>query len=309
MRKERVFLSIGAAIVLILAAAPIVLAPEKHQVRFPAAGLSITPSRRGRSRRCGNANATGRSSPSSLSTKRRRLPIPVPYGVLQRANIADVTVVAGRAAPVPLHPFSRLGRGPELLRIEPQSTTQASMSAFLMVQTTSSFPPWSRAIIRSSWTGYPRNRGRAPDRLSMRRSPDARSCRPARRSSSYHALGLRRRPSTGTPQHAMGSGPAVCFGQWHHHSTGITASMPTMIALIEAIAGRPKAEQVARDLGLDNWDARHRSSAFQLTWEHQKTYLRNWLSFWRHETLGVPVSEGVDEIALLLRSMPIRARP
>ena len=47
-----------------------------------------------------------------------------------------------------------------------------------------------------------------------------------------------------------------------------------------------------------NWDARHRSSAFQLTWEHQKTYLRNWLSFWRHETLGVPVSEGVDEIAL-----------
>ena len=81
-------------------------------------------------------------------------------------------------------------------------------------------------------------------------------------------------------------------------STGITASMPTMIALVEAIAGRPKAEQLARDLGVANWDARHRSSAFQLTWEHQKTFLRNWLSFWRHETLGVPVSEGVDEIAL-----------
>jgi hypothetical protein len=26
--------------------------------------------------------------------------------------------------------------------------------------------------------------------------------------------------------------------------------------------------------------------------------LRNWLSFWRRETIGVPVSEGVDEIAL-----------
>ena len=46
-----------------------------------------------------------------------------------------------------------------------------------------------------------------------------------------------------------------------------------------------------------NWDARHLSSSFQLTWEHQKTFLRNWLSFWRRETIGVPVSEGVDEVA------------
>ena len=26
--------------------------------------------------------------------------------------------------------------------------------------------------------------------------------------------------------------------------------------------------------------------------------MRNWLSLWRHETVGVPVREGVDEIAL-----------
>jgi transcriptional regulator GlxA family with amidase domain len=83
-------------------------------------------------------------------------------------------------------------------------------------------------------------------------------------------------------------------------STGITASIPVTVALVEAIAGRAKAEQVARDLGVANWDARHRSSAFQLTREHQKTFLRNWLSFWRHETIGVPVSAGVDEIVLAL---------
>jgi transcriptional regulator GlxA family with amidase domain len=83
-------------------------------------------------------------------------------------------------------------------------------------------------------------------------------------------------------------------------STGITASIPVTMALVEAIAGRAKAEQLARDLGIANWDARHRSSAFQLTTEHQKTFVRNWLSFWRLETLGVLVSEGVDEIALAL---------
>jgi hypothetical protein len=81
-------------------------------------------------------------------------------------------------------------------------------------------------------------------------------------------------------------------------STSITASIPATVALVEAIAGRPKAEQLARELGVASWDARHRSSAFQLTWEHRKTFLRNWLSFWRHHTVGVPLSHGVDEIAL-----------
>ena len=42
-------------------------------------------------------------------------------------------------------------------------------------------------------------------------------------------------------------------------TTGITASMPMSLTLIEAIAGREKAESVARDLGLDHWDARHAS--------------------------------------------------
>jgi hypothetical protein len=69
---------------------------------------------------------------------------------------------------------------------------------------------------------------------------------------------------------------------------------------VEAIVGRAKAERLARDLGAADWDARHRSSAFQLTWEHQKTYLRNWLALWRHQTFGVPVSEGVDETEIAL---------
>ncbi|TIN14437.1 MAG: transcriptional regulator, partial [Mesorhizobium sp.] len=36
-------------------------------------------------------------------------------------------------------------------------------------------------------------------------------------------------------------------------TTGITASMPMALTLIEAIGGRDKAEAVARDLGLTQW--------------------------------------------------------
>jgi hypothetical protein len=39
--------------------------------------------------------------------------------------------------------------------------------------------------------------------------------------------------------------------------------MPTMLTLIEAIAGRERAEAVARDLGVPAWDTRHDSDAFR----------------------------------------------
>ncbi len=81
-------------------------------------------------------------------------------------------------------------------------------------------------------------------------------------------------------------------------STGITASIPVMLALVEAIAGRGAAASVAGDVGVETWDARHRSATFELTNEHRKTFIRNSLTLWRHETVGVPVAENVDEIAL-----------
>jgi hypothetical protein len=81
-------------------------------------------------------------------------------------------------------------------------------------------------------------------------------------------------------------------------STGITASIPTMLVLVEAIAGRERAAAVAAELGVAEWDARHRSSNFELSLEHMKTFVRNTLSFWRREKVGVAVVEGVDELAL-----------
>jgi len=83
-------------------------------------------------------------------------------------------------------------------------------------------------------------------------------------------------------------------------TTGITASMPMMLTLIEAISGRAKAESVARDLGLAVWDARHDSSAFTMTRPFALTALGNLLPFWRHEEIGLPIAQGVDEMSLAL---------
>ena len=81
-------------------------------------------------------------------------------------------------------------------------------------------------------------------------------------------------------------------------TTGITAAMPMSLTLIEAIAGREKAEAVARDLGLDHWDARHASDAFKFNLPFALTVMGNTVALWNREQLGVEVSEGIDEVSL-----------
>jgi transcriptional regulator GlxA family with amidase domain len=83
-------------------------------------------------------------------------------------------------------------------------------------------------------------------------------------------------------------------------TTGITASMPTALTLIEAIAGRAKAEEVAQSLGLAHWDARHASAAFRFTRPFALTAIANVTAFWNHETLGLALAPGVDEVSLAL---------
>jgi transcriptional regulator GlxA family with amidase domain len=83
-------------------------------------------------------------------------------------------------------------------------------------------------------------------------------------------------------------------------TTGITASMPMSLTLIEAIAGQPRAEAVARDLGVPRWDASHDSGAFMLTRPFALTVLGNVLAFWNRDELGIQLSPGIDEVSLAL---------
>lgn len=83
-------------------------------------------------------------------------------------------------------------------------------------------------------------------------------------------------------------------------TTGITASMPMALTLIEAIAGRAKADSIARGLGLSDWDTRHDSKAFRFNRPFALTAMQNTLSFWGHERLGMALTPGVDAVSLAL---------
>lgn len=82
-------------------------------------------------------------------------------------------------------------------------------------------------------------------------------------------------------------------------SAGISAAIPTALALVEAIAGRARADAVAASIGAAGWSDRHDSARFSLSAGMLATFARNKL-FNSVEALGIPLQAGVDELALAL---------
>jgi putative intracellular protease/amidase len=83
-------------------------------------------------------------------------------------------------------------------------------------------------------------------------------------------------------------------------TTGISASMSMSLVLIEAIAGRAKAAALAEELGMQRWGIRHRSAVFKFTRPFALTAMTNKLAFWKHEEVGFELKPGADEVTLAL---------
>jgi putative intracellular protease/amidase len=82
-------------------------------------------------------------------------------------------------------------------------------------------------------------------------------------------------------------------------TTGVSAAVPASLAMVEAIAGRQRAADVARELGVSEWGTGHNSNGYRLGsgfW----TGVRNLLAERGVQELGVPVNAGVNDIALTL---------
>jgi putative intracellular protease/amidase len=81
-------------------------------------------------------------------------------------------------------------------------------------------------------------------------------------------------------------------------TTGVTASLPLSLALVEAIAGRERADSLAQELGAPAWSMAHTSAAFRITRSDILAMLPVMLGLRRHETVGIRVAAGIDEVSL-----------
>jgi putative intracellular protease/amidase len=87
-------------------------------------------------------------------------------------------------------------------------------------------------------------------------------------------------------------------------SAGISAAIPTSLALVAAIAGPDRAAIVARDIAVDDWSSSHDSQVFALSFGRNLTALATTNvinpNLRRQQSVGVPIAQGVDEVALAL---------
>jgi putative intracellular protease/amidase len=216
----------------------------------------------------------------------------VPYGILRRADVADVMMLATEPGPVKLYPA---------LAVEPQATV-ADFDA--------RHPDGADYVIVPAMS-----RDDDAAALEWIRNQAAKGaiiigiCAGAKVVGNAGLLdGKRATTHWFFLEELMRERPAIRYVADRRivvdggivTTTGITASMPFCLTLIEAIAGRTKAETVARELGLADWSVHHDSDAFRLTRPFVATVIRNTLTFWNRERFGLELTPGMDEVTLAL---------
>lgn len=216
----------------------------------------------------------------------------MPFGVLRRADVADVLLVATRPGTVQLYPA---------LAVEP-NTTIANFDArhpegadYVMV------PAMSRDDdpVALDWIRTQAKKGATIVGVCAGAKVVAEAgLLDGRRATThwyYLEEMLEKHPTIRyvADRRLVADGSVVT-------TTGVSASMPAALTLVEAIAGREKAERVAGAIGLPHWSAQHDSSAFQFTRPFATTVTANTIAFWNRDEFGIELHPGIDEVSLAL---------
>ncbi len=120
------------------------------------------------------------------------------------------------------------------------------------------------------------------------------ACRTTARSRRDGPLVRFQHTAAAEPRYALPAGPPICGVT----TTGVSASLPVSLALVEAIGDADSARALARELGVSRWDQAHPSASFQRKGFLYRSMALTAMQCWRRERIELPVSDGVDEVAL-----------
>ncbi|MBO4227952.1 DJ-1/PfpI family protein [Bradyrhizobium neotropicale] len=216
----------------------------------------------------------------------------MPYGILKRADVADVVTLATRPGPVTLFPVLKVESDATIAAFDAEHPDGAD---YVIV------PAMSRDDdpVVVQWIRQQAQKGAIVIGVCVGTMVVASTGLLDGKRATTHWYSLKDLREKHPTIHYIRD-RRIVVDQGVATTTGITASMPMSLTLVEAIAGREKAEAVARDIGLPHWDARHDSGAFQFTRPFALTAIGNTLAFWNKEQLGIALAPGIDEVSLAL---------
>lgn len=218
----------------------------------------------------------------------------VPYGVLKESGLAEVRALSTRPGPLQLK---------SAVRIQPDQTLAAfdasSPEGADIVIVPAQVKPDSPELI--AWI-----QGQAAQGATI-----VSICEGARVLASAGLLvGKRVTTHWGAIKSLEKSNPEATWVRDRRYvqdgqiisTTGVAASLPVSMALVEAMGGKAVATSVAAGLGMTDWGASHRTADYRVTGGDYLSAAMKLLAVWTHETVEAPIEDGTDEIALALRS-------
>lgn len=218
----------------------------------------------------------------------------VPYGVLKDSGVADVRAVSARPGPLQLH---------MALKIRPDQTIAqfdaAEPAGADIVVVPAQMKPHDKALV--AWVKAQADRGAVIVSICEGARVVARAGLFRGRHATTHwgAMNALAKAYPDTvwvrDRRYVQDGPVIS-------TTGVSASLPVSLALVEAIGGRDVAQATAARFGVSGWSAAHRTAAFTLTGGEIAQAVGIMAAVWSHETVEAPVADGVDEVALALRA-------
>ncbi len=216
----------------------------------------------------------------------------VPYGVLKRADVADVYALGTQAGPIQLFPA---------FRVEPDSTIEAFDQRFsdgadyvVVPAVHEDDDPRLLAWVRQQWDKGATVIGVCDGVWVLARA----GLLAGRRATSHWYA--RDALVKQFPETQWVSGRRYVVDDRVVTTTGVTASVPVTLALIETIGGTGRARAVADAIGAPDWSTAHADAGFRLGPRHLYTAASNMLAVWRHERLGAALQPGGDDVALAL---------
>jgi putative intracellular protease/amidase len=223
----------------------------------------------------------------------------VPYGVLSEAEVADVIAVSTQSGPVKT--FTDLGQ--PAFRIIVQATLREfdihypDGADYIVV------PAQNPAPELLSWLAEQTHKGAVLVSICNGAMVVAKTGVMTGRRATAHWSTESHRLQTQGDIRWVKNVRYVSDGNWIS-SAGVSAAIPTSLAVVEAIGGHQRAAALAQTIGAGPWTPQHNSDAFH---PHVTTtdlplakvvYTNRW--FHEKEELGILATPGMDEASLAL---------